>query len=252
MRTATMSSTRLIHRIRRRARVIAVGCALGAVLGAAAVSPATYAARGDAIDLALERAQSLLTCTAGRAWPTSAERVALRAAGVSLTGFAHDGGVLFDDRHDTLDDWAEMRIRFPHVVTLDGNPVTVMHLSREQSGDTATDYEVKAYAETQGALRGYAASRRLAPLPGGLPPGLEVGGNDEDRHLPAFQANLLRWSTPLSARQIAALGEPGSVYLPGPHRLPALRFAGALPGAADRFAFGCMTFGPDVTPVDGA
>ncbi|MBN3728084.1 hypothetical protein, partial [Burkholderia sp. Ac-20379] len=196
--------------------------------------------------------QSMLSCAPNAHWPTPAERTAWRGAGVAFVGYAHDGGVVVDAGRDApADRWEEMRVRFPRPVTIEGLPVTQVHLSRQQSGDTEADVDLTVYAETAGELTAFAASRRLVPMPSAVPAGLDIGGNVEDGHAAGFHASYLRWAAPLSKLQTGALAEPGSTYLPGPHRLPSARFAGALAGAAGRFAFGCVVFGPDVTPVDG-
>ncbi len=223
-----------------------------AALWLLAVLPAAHAAHADGVDLAAARFQSLLSCQPGARSPLPAERAAWREAGLSITGYAHDGGVLIDDRReDPADRWEEMRVRFPRPVTIEGNPVTVVHLARQQSGDTDADLDLSIYAETSGDVAAFAAARRLAALPSAVPAGLDISNNQEDGHVAGFHAGYLRWSAPLSKRQADALAEPGSTYLPGAHRLPAVRFAGAMAAEPGRFAFGCVVFGPDVTPIDG-
>ncbi|MEK6348503.1 MAG: hypothetical protein V4764_13550 [Burkholderia sp.] len=233
----------------RRGRVAAL-CAVLAVAAACALAARPVLA--DGVDLAAARFQALLNCAPGAHWPSPAERTAWRGAGMAFVGYAHDGGVVVDAGRDApADRWEEMRVRFPRPVTLEGLPVTQLHLSRQQSGDTEADYDLTVYAETGGELAAFAAARRLLPVPSAVPAGLDIGNNVEDGHAAGFHASYLRWATPLSKLQAEALAEPGSTYLPGPHRLPSARFAGALVGATGRFAFGCVVFGPDVTPVDG-
>ncbi|AJK49118.1 hypothetical protein [Burkholderia plantarii] len=232
-------------------RAAAWGSALAATVTLAA-APTAASAGADGVEPAAARFQALLACAPGARAPGPAERAAWRAAGVSFTGYAHDGGVLLDDRHDAPSDaWEEMRVRFPRPVTIEGSPVTLIHLARQQSGDAATDTDLTVYAETAGEIGAFAAARRLAPLPAAVPAGLDIEGNAEDGHAALFHAGYLRWAMPLSKQQADALSEPGSLYLPGAHRLPSARFAGALVGEPGRFAFGCVVFGPDVTPVDG-
>ncbi|MGG2041208.1 hypothetical protein [Burkholderia gladioli] len=192
-----------------------------AALWLLAVLPAAHAAHADGVDLAAARFQSLLSCQPGARSPLPAERAAWREAGLSITGYAHDGGVLIDDRReDPADRWEEMRVRFPRPVTIEGNPVSVVHLARQQSGDTDADLDLSIYAETSGDVAAFAAARRLAALPSAVPAGLDISNNQEDGHVAGFHAGYLRWTAPLSKREADALAEPGSTYLPGAHRLP--------------------------------
>lgn len=235
-----------------RARRAASVPALAAAVALAAAGGPAAGAGANGAELAAARFQALLSCAPGAQVPGPAERAAWRAAGLSFTGYAHDGAVLLDDQHDAPSDaWEELRVRFPRPVTIEGSPVTLIHLARQQSGDTAADTDLTVYAETSGEIGTFAAARRLAPLPSAVPAGLDIEGNAEDGHAALFHAGYLRWATPLSKLQADALSEPGSLYLPGAHRLPSARFAGALAGEPGRFAFGCVVFGPDVTPVDG-
>ncbi|WP_414447331.1 hypothetical protein AB4851_11670 [Burkholderia sp. 22PA0099] len=233
----------------RRGRAAAVFAALAATL---ALSLAARPARADGVDLAASRFQSMLSCAPGAHWPSPAERTAWRGVGMAFVGYAHDGSVVVDAGRDApADRWEEMRVRFPRPVAIEGLPVTQLHLSRQQSGDTEVDYDLTVYAETTGELAAFAAARRLVPMPSAVPAGLDIGNNMEDGHAAGFHASYLHWAAPLSKLQAEALAEPGSTYLPGAHRLPSVRFAGALAGTTGRFAFGCVVFGPDVTPIDG-
>ncbi len=236
----------------RTMRLARTGLAAAGATLALALLTAASPARADAVDAAAARLQSMLVCSPGARLPTQAERMAWRGAGVVLTGYAHDGHVVLDADHDDAgDNWEEMRITLPRAVAVEGLRVSQFHLARQQSGDTDADVDVTAYAEAAGELGAFAAARRLVPLPSAVPAGLDIANNVEDGHSAGFHAGYLRWATALSRQQADALAEPGSIYLPGPHRLPSVRFAGALAGAPGRFAFGCEVFGPDVTPVDG-
>ncbi|PCE31631.1 hypothetical protein BZL54_14155 [Burkholderia ubonensis subsp. mesacidophila] len=172
---------------------------------------------------------------------------------MSISGFAGDGGVIVDARHDDPDDrWSEMRFRFPQPLTIDGYPVSVIHLYRQPSGDTPADEDLKVYAQTSGDVAAYARDRRLAPVPTPAPWAMNVGENAEDDAAPAFKATYAAWTKPLTKAQARALSSPTGTYvLPGRHRLPALRFAGPLAGAPGQFAFGCRIFGSEASPVEG-
>ncbi|MGU7772279.1 hypothetical protein ACV229_19160 [Burkholderia sp. MR1-5-21] len=215
--------------------------------------PSAHAQRADD---AASRLQALLTCAPGAHWPSPKERVALRKAGASILGFAGDGRVYLDDRHDDGDDeWTDMRFRFARPLTLNGIPFNVVYLERIRTGDTRDDDDVIAYAPANGDdVRTFASAHRMSTVPKPLPGEMDIVGDVGyigDGPRAGFDAAYFAWTKPLSARQARTLHGTANNDLPKPHRFPGLHFAGVIDNAPGSFAFGCKTFGPGPSDIDG-
>jgi hypothetical protein len=199
--------------------------------------------------------QALLSCAPSAHSPTASDRQAMRKAGASIRGFAMDGSIIIDDVHvDNNDAWAELLFSFPKPLMIDGYAVRLIWLERRQSGDGENNNDVKAYALTKGSVSDFAKTHQLTLETAGIARPMDIEGPADAEGGIGFKATYFQWTRPLSKLQRQSMTQ--DVYLPGPARYPPLRFAGAIyqannDPATDAFAFGCQTFGPDFTPVDG-
>jgi len=158
-----------------------------------------------------------------------------------------DGRTLFDDRRDGYaDEWAELVIRLPEPVMVDGTQASTLYLSRERSGDIGED--VTLYAKSTGDVATYAHDHQLRTIPPKVADDrLTITGNGADDA--RFERIYGAWSKPLTATQQKWLQGHDEYDLPGPHRLPALAFATS--EAPNALIVGCKWFSPETSSVDG-